>query len=120
MNVVIVGFAKPDCTYVKGSLDISYSRTGLIFQNNFVSATGAELKASIAALKAAQPNTRVLLSAGGGDAAYNNWQAINTQCLKDLVDDLGFHGALHACTRALYDLPASSLLVHVHVCSMQQ
>jgi hypothetical protein len=92
VNVVIVGFARPDCTYVKGSLDISYSTTGLIFDNDFISATGAELKAGIAALKAAQNNTRVLLSVGGGSDAYNNWAAINTNCLKALVDDVGFQG----------------------------
>eukprot|EP00775_Hariotina_reticulata_P004001 gene4001-4251_t len=92
VNVIIVGFARPDCTYVKGSLDISYGTTGLIFDNSFISATGAELKAGIAALKAAQNNTRILLSVGGGSDAYNNWKAINTNCLKALVDDLGFQG----------------------------
>jgi len=48
------------------------------------------VKAAIAALKAAQPNTRVMLAVGG--ATYTNFAAMNTQCIEDLVDDFGCDG----------------------------
>lgn len=84
INVVIVSFAKPDCQYTKGSLTLS--GTGLDF-----SSPGSVVKAGISALKAATGgNTKVLLAVGG--ATYYNWGAMNVQCVKDLVDDLGFDG----------------------------
>jgi chitinase len=73
INVVAVSFAKPDCTYSKGSFMLS--GTGLQF-----SSEGATVSAAIAALKTRQPNTRVLLAVGG--ATYTNFAGINTQCLK--------------------------------------
>eukprot|EP00775_Hariotina_reticulata_P000203 gene203-397_t len=86
----------PECLtcqqYQRASLDISYANTGLIFNNDVISASGSELKAGVAALKASAPGTQVLLSVGGGLADYNRWSAMNTQCLKDMVDDLGFDG----------------------------
>jgi len=33
INVVIVSFAKPDCSYVKGSLNISPAQTGIQFSS---------------------------------------------------------------------------------------
>jgi chitinase len=48
------------------------------------------VKAGIAALKAAQPNTRILLAVGG--ATYTNFAATSPQCIKDIVDDFGFDG----------------------------
>jgi hypothetical protein len=81
----MLSFAKPDCTYTKGSL--SFSGTGLEF-----TATGSTVKAAVAALKAANTNTRVLLSVGGGGDGYQNWQAMNARCLKDLVDDFALDG----------------------------
>jgi hypothetical protein len=83
VNVISVSFAKPDCTYVKGSLALA--NTGLQF-----SSTGQVVQAAIAALKAAQPNTRVMLAVGG--ATYGNFAGMNTACIKDLVDDFGFDG----------------------------
>eukprot|EP00775_Hariotina_reticulata_P010535 gene10535-10695_t len=83
INVVIVSFAKPDCTYVKGSL--TFSGTGLDFSSD-----GTVVKAAVTALRSAQPNTRVLLAVGG--ATYTNFASMNTKCIKDLVDDFGFHG----------------------------
>jgi len=83
VNVVIVSFAKPDCTYAKGSY--SLAGTGLQFSSD-----GSVVKAAIASLKAKQPNTRVLLAVGG--ATYTNFAATNTGCLKDIVDDFGFDG----------------------------
>lgn len=83
VNVVHVSFAQPDCTYTKGSL--SWTGTGLQFSSD-----GPTVKAAIAALKAAQPNTRVMLAVGG--ATYYNFAAINVQCIKNIVDDFGFDG----------------------------
>eukprot|EP00775_Hariotina_reticulata_P005809 gene5809-6049_t len=85
INVVIVSFAKPDCSYVKGSLNLSPTTTGIQF-----SSTGPVVKAGMAALKAAQPNTRILLAVGG--ASYTNFAATNPQCVKDIIDDFGFDG----------------------------
>jgi hypothetical protein len=81
--VVTVSFAQPDCAYVKGSL--SLLGTGLQFSSD-----GAVVRGAIAALKAAQPSTRVLLAVGG--ATYTNFAAMSTQCIRDLVDDFGFDG----------------------------
>jgi hypothetical protein len=84
INVVIISFVKPECTYTKGSL--SFAGTGLDF-----SSSGPVVKAAIAALKAAtNNNTKVLLAVGG--ATYTNFAQMNTQCLADLVDDFGFDG----------------------------
>jgi chitinase len=84
INVVIVSFAKPECTYTKRSL--SFAGTGLDF-----SSSGPVVKAGIAALKAAtNNNTKVLLAVGG--ATYTNFAAMNTQCIADLVEDFGFDG----------------------------
>jgi chitinase len=83
VNVVMLSFAKPDCTYAKGSL--SFAGTGLEF-----TAAGSTVKAAIAKLKATNANTRVLLAVGGG--AYKNWQAMNGRCLKDIVDDFVLDG----------------------------
>jgi len=83
VNVVIVSFAQPDCTYVKGSL--SFDGTGLQFSSD-----GVVVKDAIAALKSAHNNTRVLLAVGG--ATYVNFAGMNTQCIKDIVDDFGLDG----------------------------
>jgi chitinase len=84
INVVIISFVKPECTYTKGSL--SFAGTGLDF-----SSSGPVVKAAIAALKAAtNNNTKVLLAVGG--ATYTNFAQMNTQCIADLVDDFGFDG----------------------------
>jgi chitinase len=83
VNVLILSFAKPDCTYTKGSLALA--GTGLDF-----SSTGTVVRDAVRALKAASPNTRVLLAVGG--ATYVNFKAMNVQCIKDLVDDLELSG----------------------------
>jgi chitinase len=84
VNVVVVSFAKPDCTYTKGSL--SFAGTGLDF-----SSSGPVVRDAVRALKTASPGTRVLLAVGG--ATYTNFAGLNMQCVKDLVDDLGMDGA---------------------------
>jgi chitinase len=83
VNVVILSFAQPDCSYTPGSL--SLQGTGLQFSSD-----GPTVKAAVAALKAAQPNTRVLLAVGG--ATYTNFAAMNTVCIKNIVDDFGLDG----------------------------
>jgi chitinase len=84
VNVVVVGFALPDCTYAKGSF--SLMGTGLQFSSD-----ATVVKDAIATLKARQPNTRVLLAVGG--ATYTNFAGMNMRCVKDLIDDFGFDGA---------------------------
>jgi chitinase len=83
INVVIVSFAKPDCSYVKGSYQLT--GTGLDFSSDAI-----VVKDAIAALKAANPNTRVLLAVGG--ATYYNFAGTKPQCIKDIIDDFGFDG----------------------------
>ncbi|KAF8057665.1 endochitinase [Scenedesmus sp. PABB004] len=83
INVVVVSFVKPDCTYTPGSLLLT--GTGIDF-----SSSGPVVRDAIAALKAAQPNTRVMLAVGG--ATYTNFAGMNTGCIKALVDDFGFDG----------------------------
>eukprot|EP00775_Hariotina_reticulata_P002730 gene2730-3027_t len=83
VNVVVVSFAQPDCSYTKGSY--SLVGTGLSFISD-----GRVVRDAIAALKAAQPNTRVLLAVGGD--TYKNFASMNPTCIKNLVDDFGFHG----------------------------
>ncbi len=54
VNVIILSFARPDCSYTKGSLALA--GTGLQF-----SSAGRVVRDAVAALRARQPNTRVLL-----------------------------------------------------------
>jgi chitinase len=84
VNVVILSFAKPECTYTKGSYALA--GTGLDFSSD-----GTVVRDAVKILKANNPGTRVLLAVGG--ATYTNFAALNTKCVKDLVDDLGLDGA---------------------------
>jgi chitinase len=79
----MVSFAKPDCSYTKGSYQLT--GTGLDFSSD-----GTVVQDAIAALKAANPNTRVLLAVGG--ATYYNFAGTKLQCIKDIIDDFGFDG----------------------------
>jgi chitinase len=81
---VILSFAKPDCTYTKGSY--SFAGTGLDF-----SSSGTVVRDAVKVLKTNNPGTRVLLAVGG--ATYTNFANVNMKCVKDLVDDLGLDGA---------------------------
>ena len=97
VNVVAVSFAKPDCTYTKGSF--SLGTTGLQFSSD-----GPTVAAAIASLKSRQPNTRVLLAVGG--ATYTNFAGINTKCLKvsgEVPQDQSYELVtwLHLCTQAI-------------------
>jgi hypothetical protein len=60
----MISFAKPDCTYAKGSYALA--NTGLSFSSD-----GTVVRDAVAALKRAQPNTRVMLAVGG--ATYTNF-----------------------------------------------
>jgi hypothetical protein len=73
-----------DCTYQKGSLLLK--GTPLYYGSS--PANG--VRDAIKLLKARQPNTRVLLQVGG--ELERAFAALNTQCIKDLVDDLGCDG----------------------------
>jgi chitinase len=102
--MVMLSFAKPDCTYSKGSL--SFAGTGLEF-----TAAGSTVKAAVAKLKATNANTRVLLAVGGG--SYKNWQAMNGRCLQDIVDDFGLDGeksTVAAGSRHCFDWTAQHLM----------
>jgi len=102
VNVVIVSFAQPDCTYTKGSLN--FQGTGLSF-----SSEGAVVRDAIATLKQNKPGTRVMLAVGG--ATYTNFKGMNVQCIKDLVTDFGFDGVdldyepAAACTKSAGQAP---------------
>lgn len=81
---VFLAFAKPNLTYVKGSLNIG----GTGIQTPY---GGETLQQSVTALKS--KGIKVILSIGGetywgSNEAYN----INYQQIKDLVDDMGFEG----------------------------
>jgi chitinase len=77
----------PNCKYQKGSLLLR--EAGLYMGST--PATG--VRDAIKLLKARQPNTRVLLELNGD--LEISFAALNTQCIKDLVDDLGCDG-VHA------------------------
>jgi len=83
VNVVVVSFVKPDCTYTKGSL--AFSGTGVDF-----SSPGDVVRDAIKILKDSNPNVRVLLAVGG--ATYTNFARMNTQAIRDIVDDFGYDG----------------------------
>ncbi len=60
----------------------AFAGTGLQF-----SSSGDVVRDAIATLKRRQPNTRVLLAVGG--ATYTAFNAMNVQCIKDIVSDFG-------------------------------
>ncbi|KDD72248.1 hypothetical protein H632_c3633p0, partial [Helicosporidium sp. ATCC 50920] len=84
MNMVLLAFARPDCSYDPSSE--SMADTGLGF-----SQSPATVRGAVAALKERCPATRVLLSVGG--ASYTNFARMNTEAIALLVEDLGLDGA---------------------------
>lgn len=82
VNMVIVSFMKPDATYEGGN---KLAGTGLDF-----SADGLVVKDAIAHLKSKHPDTKVLVAVGG--ATYQNFAALNTKAIADVVKDFGFDG----------------------------
>ncbi len=82
VNVVMLAFARPDLAYPGG---LELGGTGLEFRMH-----GRVLKAAVAALKARNPGTVVLLSVGG--ATYRRWSALDMGAVAALVRDLGLDG----------------------------
>jgi chitinase len=82
INAVLISFMRPDCTY-QGKL--SLGGTGLDFSSD-----GSVVKASITALKAKNPNTKVLVAVGG--ATYTNFGSTNVQAIARFVQDFGLDG----------------------------
>lgn len=82
VNMVIVSFMRPDATYDGNN---KLAGTGLDF-----SADGAVVKDAIAYLKSKNPGTKVLVAVGG--ATYQNFAALNTKAIADVVKDFGFDG----------------------------
>lgn len=80
--MVIVSFMKPDTTYEGNN---KLASTGLDF-----SADEVVVKDAIAYLKSKNPDTKVLVAVGG--ATYQNFAALNTQAIADVVRDFGFDG----------------------------
>jgi hypothetical protein len=77
-DLIYISFAKPDCSYVKGS----FEGTGLSFSSDFQVVAGA-----IDLL----PDTKtVMLSVGGG--TYGNWDQLNVDAIVALADDLHCKG----------------------------
>ena len=73
---------RPDCSYAGGT---SLGGTGLDFSSD-----GSVVKASIAALKFRNPNTKVLVAVGG--ATYTNFDGLNENAIAQVVNDFGFDG----------------------------
>jgi len=82
VNIVNLSFMKPDVSYT-GNLDIS--NTGLDFPY-----TGQVLKDAITSLKKKNPNTRVLISIGGGTAT--GWGSLNEAAIAQFVTDFNLDG----------------------------
>jgi len=82
VNIINLSFMKPDVTYT-GNLDIS--KTGLKFPYN-----GKILREAIAILKKKNPNTKVLISVGGG--TYISWGLLNETAIAQFVEDFDLDG----------------------------
>ncbi|MGN7989001.1 hypothetical protein ACTJKC_16760 [Pedobacter sp. 22226] len=90
---IFFAFAKPNLTYIKGSYNIATSNTGLeCYSTPDPKDGGLMLKRAVAILK--QKGISVILSIGG-ETYWNteeNFNDVNYQQIKDLVDDIGFAG----------------------------
>lgn len=82
VNLVLLAFARPDLTYPGG---LALGGTGLEYRM-----PGRVLRDAVAALKARNPGTVVLVSVGG--ATYRGWGALNAGAIAALVRDLGADG----------------------------
>lgn len=90
---VFFAFAKPNLKYVKGSYNISTVNTGLeCYSTPDPKDGGLMLKRAVSILK--QRGISVILSIGGETywQSQDNFDNINYQQIKDLVDDIGFAG----------------------------
>jgi hypothetical protein len=77
-DIIYISFAKPDCSYTKGS----FEGTGLSFSSDFQVVAGAIQQL---------PETKtVMLSVGGG--TYGEWDQLNVDAIIALADDLHCKG----------------------------
>lgn len=75
-----------DCTYAKGSLSLAGAGLRVSSDGRVV----CHAITAITALKARQPNTRVMLAVPrGGGATYTKCEGLSTQCIKDIVPATG-------------------------------
>lgn len=79
-----IAFLWPDVSYSAGSLDISNS--GLQFSYD-----GTVLKQAIKTLKSKNPDTKVFISVGGGDANAR-WASLNEKAVSNFFNDFGLDG----------------------------
>lgn len=90
---VFFAFGKPNLKYVKGSYNITTANTGLeCYSTPDPKDGGLMLKRAVGILK--QRGITVILSLGGETywQSQENFDNINYQQIKDLVDDIGFAG----------------------------
>ena len=83
VNIVILSFARPDCTAYEGGL--SFFGTGLDFTSE-----AYVIRDAVSLLKRRNPGTVVLLGVGG--ATYTNFANLQVGKIKELVDVLGLDG----------------------------
>lgn len=83
VNVVNLSFAEPNMSYSAGSLSLGGTGIGVPYD-------GPTLKAAVAALHQAHPNTKVMLSVGG--ATFPNWSTFNPGSVAAFVKDFGLDG----------------------------
>ncbi|KDD74727.1 hypothetical protein H632_c1110p2, partial [Helicosporidium sp. ATCC 50920] len=81
-NYVILSFMKPDSSYNGG---VTFDGTGLQF-----SSSAQVVKDAVAALKQANPKTKVLVAVGG--ATYTNWNGLNADSIVNFVKAFGLDG----------------------------
>jgi len=84
VNIVNLSFMKPDTSY-SGGLDIS--DCGFDFPYD-----GSVLQDAITALKKKNPNTKILVSVGGGTASLTSWSSLNEAAIAQFVADFDLDG----------------------------
>ena len=77
-DIIYISFAKPDCSYTKGS----FEGTGLSFSSDF--------KVVSEAIEQLPDTKTVMLSVGGG--TYGQWEQLNVDAIIALADDLHCKG----------------------------
>lgn len=77
-DIIYISFAKPDCSYEKGS----FVDTGLSFSSDFEVVAGA--------CELIKDEKTIMLSVGGG--TYHGWDKLNVDALISLADDLHCKG----------------------------
>jgi len=85
VNVVNLSFMKPDVQY---SGDLNISNTGLKFPYK-----GSILQNAITVLKKKNPETKILISIGGGSATLASWNSLNEAAIAQFIIDFGLDGA---------------------------